>query len=102
MKKEKNSSYIKKIDDENFSINLFDLNSMTKTVYGTPIEMCLVQKNSTFVIDVTTSLTEDEIFELQSLKHNERAEANRYYIVLNDLCKKGYLHSGRYHIEAYW
>ncbi len=102
MKKEKISSYIKKIDDENFSINLFDLNNITKIVYGSPIGMCLVQKNSTLTIDVQKTLTEEENFELQSAKYNERAEFNRYYIILNDLCKKGYLQQGRYQIQAYW
>lgn len=102
MKREKVSSYIKSLGDENFSINIFDLNHITRIAYGISIEMCLIDKNTVIKFTVNNKLTENDIFELQSAKSNERLEATNYKIVLNDLCKKGYLKPGVYQIEAFW
>ncbi len=102
MKNKKLQQYISKEDNNSFSINLFDLNEITQIVYGTAIEMGLVEKNSTFGLSVDGKLTPQEEQYVIEAKTNEVMEASKYYALMNDMCKKGYIDKGKYSIKAFW
>lgn len=94
--------FIKKISENNFTINVFDLNKITKIVYGVPIEMVLVYNNTIVEFSVNKNQSNEEREEIVSAITNESLEKSKYNIILNDLCIKNQIPIGEYKIEVKW
>lgn len=89
-------------EEKIFYIDAFDLEHITKTVYGVSIEMTNSPNNTTHEYNVSSDLSEYDKETLRDALANENLECDYYNSILNDLCNKNMIESGKYLIRMAW
>lgn len=95
-------NFINKLNDNEYTIHIFDLNEITKIIYGVGIDLTLVEKNTEVNYYIDGNLTREESMYVDTAILNESAEKDIYKYVLNDMCKKKKIPIGKYRIQAFW
>ncbi len=96
------ADYFHKIDEKTYSIDIFDLNKVTKIIYGVSIDLALIENNTetTFVVD--GELTEEDKLSIQDAILNESAEKDIYKLIFNDISNRECIPKGIFIVKAHW
>jgi hypothetical protein len=89
-------------EEKIFYIDAFDLEHITKTVYGVSIEMTNSPNDTTHEYNVSSSVSEYEKETLRDAIANENLECDYYSSILNDLCQKKLIEPGKYLVRMAW
>ena len=93
-------SYIEQ--EKTFSIDAFDLEEITKSVYSSSIEMLESSNDTTHQYNVDTSEDEYSKKTLENAIKNGYLEHWNYSCILNNLCTKGLIEKGKYFVRMSW
>ncbi len=96
------TEFFQKNDEGQYEINIFDLNKVTKIIYGVAIDLALVENNTEIKVVVDGSLNEDEELLIQDAILNESAEQDVYKLIFNDISKREHIPKGVFIIKSYW
>ena len=88
--------------EKTFQLDAFDLEKITKTVYGKSIEMLESPNDTTHEYTVSTNADKDSQQTLEKAITNGYLEYWQYDCILDDLCKKGLLETGEYFVRMSW
>ncbi len=96
------ADFFHKMNDGQYSIDIFDLNKVTKIVYGVSIDLALIENNTETKFFVDGILNEEEGLSVKDAILNESAEKDIYKLIFNDISKRGYIPKGLFIVKAYW
>ncbi len=99
---DKIANLFQKTSDGQYSIHIFDLNKVTKIVYGVSIDLALVENNTDIKFVVNGDLNKEEVLLIDDAILNESAEKDIYKLIFNDISNKGYIPKGVFIVKAYW
>ena len=88
--------------EKTFQINAFDLEKITKTVYGKSIEMLESPNDTTHEYTVSASVDNNSQETLENAIKNGYLEYWQYSCILDNLCQKGLVESGKYFVRMSW
>lgn len=88
--------------EKTFQINAFDLEKITKTVYGKSIEMLESSNDTTHEYTAKAHIDQSDKETLEKAINSGHLEYWQYGCVLDDLCHKGLVETGKYFVRMSW
>ncbi len=96
------ADFFQKMNDGQYSINIFDLNKVTKIIYGVSIDLALIENNTETKFFVDGTLSEEDVLSVKDAILNESAEKDIYKLIFNDISNRGCIPKGLYIVKANW
>lgn len=96
------ADYFQKINENSYSIDIFDLNKVTKIIYGVSIDLALIENNTETKFIVDGNLTEEDKLSVDDAILNESAEKDIYKSIFNDISNREYIPKGIFIVKAHW
>ena len=88
--------------EKTFQLDAFDLEKITQTVYGESVEMLESSNDTTHEYTVSASVDKNSQQTLEKAIKNGYLEYWQYGCVLDDLCHKGLVETGKYFVRMSW
>ena len=85
-----------------FQLSAFDLEKITKTVYGKTIEMLESPNDTTHEYTVEKKLNKQSRETLEKAIKDGNLEYWEFSCVMDDLCQKGLIEAGKYFVRMSW